>query len=323
MRSGPVLALLIAALWPLQASAQTVIESAGSRALGMGGAFVGVADDATAAFWNPAGLAGGPPAGMTIGWVDFRSGNQDALPASGPGRRTSKFVSVGTWPVALTYGTFEETRISEDLTRGVHTEHFRIAHYGTTIVQTLAQGLVAGATVKYLRGSAVSSPISGTSSRDALDAGRLIEADANGAIDLDVGVMADFGRARLGLTLRNLRQPSFSDGAGTGITLKKEARVGLAVLPTRGLTLAMDLDLETIALRDGPRRILAFGAEQRLGSRWAVRGGTRWSLEGSRRRVAAVGGSVAMRRSLWLDWHYTTGHIDADRGFGVALRVGS
>jgi hypothetical protein len=29
----------------------------GARALGMGGAFVGVADDATACFWNPAGLA--------------------------------------------------------------------------------------------------------------------------------------------------------------------------------------------------------------------------------------------------------------------------
>ena len=29
----------------------------GARALGLGGAFVGVADDATACFWNPAGLA--------------------------------------------------------------------------------------------------------------------------------------------------------------------------------------------------------------------------------------------------------------------------
>ena len=29
----------------------------GARALGLGGAFVGVADDVTASFWNPAGLA--------------------------------------------------------------------------------------------------------------------------------------------------------------------------------------------------------------------------------------------------------------------------
>ena len=29
----------------------------GARALGMGGAFVTIADDATAGYWNPAGLA--------------------------------------------------------------------------------------------------------------------------------------------------------------------------------------------------------------------------------------------------------------------------
>src|ERR1700722_3572912 len=30
----------------------------GARALGMGGAFVGLADDSTATYWNPAGLTG-------------------------------------------------------------------------------------------------------------------------------------------------------------------------------------------------------------------------------------------------------------------------
>ncbi len=33
------------------------LNSIGTRALGMGGAFVGLADDATALYWNPAGLA--------------------------------------------------------------------------------------------------------------------------------------------------------------------------------------------------------------------------------------------------------------------------
>jgi hypothetical protein len=317
------LLLLVALLWPVGASAQGIVESAGSRALGMGGAFVGVADDATAAYWNPAGLASGPPAGMTIGWVDFRTGNQNATPVPGPTHRTSKFVSLGTLPVAISYGTFEESRIATDLTRGDHSENVRISHFGTTIVQTVAQGFVVGTTVKYLRGSAVSGPINGVSTRDALNAAAKLEGSASGTIDVDVGVMADFGKARLGVTMRNLREPTFSDGAGTAIQLRRQSRVGLAVLPARGLTLAMDLDLDTVALRDGPRRILAFGVEQRLGTRWALRGGTRWSLEGSKRRVAAVGGSVALRRSLWLDWHYTSGGIDADRGYGVALRVGS
>ena len=32
------------------------LTGAGARAAGMGGAFIGVADDATAIVWNPAGL---------------------------------------------------------------------------------------------------------------------------------------------------------------------------------------------------------------------------------------------------------------------------
>ncbi|MEO6223141.1 MAG: hypothetical protein ABIP90_07805, partial [Vicinamibacterales bacterium] len=59
----------------IPASAQTGFEVIGSRALGMGGAFVAVADDPSAVFWNPAGLASGQPAGATIEWVRFRFGD--------------------------------------------------------------------------------------------------------------------------------------------------------------------------------------------------------------------------------------------------------
>src|SRR6266481_2044160 len=54
-------------LWPLffsfvslsaTAAAQTT-DTIGVRAQGMAGAFTAVADDATAGWWNPAGLAGG------------------------------------------------------------------------------------------------------------------------------------------------------------------------------------------------------------------------------------------------------------------------
>jgi hypothetical protein len=84
----------------------------------------------------------------------------------------------------------------------------------------------------------------------------------------------------------------------------------------------MDVDLDTADLRDGPRRILAFGGEHRFGHRWAVRSGVRWSLEGPRRTVGALGFSLGLRRNLWLDGHYTQGRLEADRGFGGALRAG-
>src|SRR3954468_21318827 len=43
-----------------------IFESIGIRAQGMGGAFVAVADDATATWWNPAGLAVGPFASSVL-----------------------------------------------------------------------------------------------------------------------------------------------------------------------------------------------------------------------------------------------------------------
>ena len=60
-------ALLVLVLWivPLSSIAQVPIfdiptsfnpVGSGARALGMGGAFIAVADDATAASWNPGGL---------------------------------------------------------------------------------------------------------------------------------------------------------------------------------------------------------------------------------------------------------------------------
>src|SRR5262249_55908215 len=51
-------ACVVALLWPTAALSQ-VYESVGIRAQGMAGAFVAVADDASATWWNPAGLATG------------------------------------------------------------------------------------------------------------------------------------------------------------------------------------------------------------------------------------------------------------------------
>ena len=68
-----------------RSQAQGLTEAVGARALGMAGAFVAVADDATATHWNPAGLVGGGPAGLTIGLHHFQIGNQDAPPAAGAG----------------------------------------------------------------------------------------------------------------------------------------------------------------------------------------------------------------------------------------------
>jgi hypothetical protein len=284
---------------------------------------VGVADDATAAYWNPAGLASGPPAGMTIGWVDFRTGNQGGPPVGGPTSRTSRFVSLGTWPIGLSYGSFHDNALVPVPGGGTRAETLGTWHFGATVLQTVTPGVVVGSTIRYVRGKATSAPVEGVSASDALERAAKLEGPSSGHLDFDIGAMADLGIARLGLTVRNLREPSFRDPDGSAITLRRHARVGLAVLPATGVTLAIDVDLDTVDLRDGPRRVLAVGGEDRFGHRWALRAGIRRNLEGSRRTVGAIGASLSLRRSVWLDGHYTRGRdLDADRGFGIALRAG-
>src|SRR5215813_8508072 len=90
----PVVCLL-AALWAQPAFAQ-IYEAVGIRAQGMGGAFVAVADDATASWWNPAGLATGP----YFSSVFERARLTDpATPAdAGPARRDSSTSFAATFP---------------------------------------------------------------------------------------------------------------------------------------------------------------------------------------------------------------------------------
>src|SRR5262245_46424075 len=60
-----LLAALVVVVCASPAAAQ-MWELVGTRAQGMGGAFVAVADDATATWWNPAGLATG--ATLSLVW---------------------------------------------------------------------------------------------------------------------------------------------------------------------------------------------------------------------------------------------------------------
>jgi long-subunit fatty acid transport protein len=62
----------------LQARA-SVVEGSGARALGMGGAFLARADDATAASWNPAGLSYLRLAELSAVWTQGRLQSQERL----------------------------------------------------------------------------------------------------------------------------------------------------------------------------------------------------------------------------------------------------
>jgi long-subunit fatty acid transport protein len=119
-RLGLAVALLA---WPVAAAAQGVLDTdriditgrqnltlgSGARAMGMGGAFLARADDATAASWNPAGLSylRLPEVSLVGGWSSYAV----ERPAAGTGRDYSllsdRFAGTAvdfgalTWPLAI------------------------------------------------------------------------------------------------------------------------------------------------------------------------------------------------------------------------------
>ena len=315
--------LVVVAATATAASAQiSSFETVGARALGMGGAFVAVANDATAVHWNPAGLVHGGPLGMTFGWDRFQTGNHKSPPYPGPRIDNNSLTSLATWPLALSFGRFKTTDLATGPTGALVTRSLGVSQVGVTVLQTIVPGLVAGSTIKIMRGRPTFGVADGATVGDALDHGSEIEGDAHTTVDFDLGVMVDLDKVRVGVASKNLREADFGTIAGIDTGLKRRVRLGVSVLPTDGLTFALDLDLDTADLAGGLRRMIAAGGESRLGRRAAMRGGVRWSRDGSADPIASVGGSVAIRPSFWLDGYYTRGRRDEDRGFGFAMRAG-
>src|SRR5689334_18656696 len=104
--AGAIGALLCSV--PTLASAQP-FESIGVRAQGLAGAFVAVADDATASWWNPAGLATGAYLSAVV--ERGQTTEPDDPPAQGPARRVTPTSVAVAFP-ALGF-SYYRLRISE------------------------------------------------------------------------------------------------------------------------------------------------------------------------------------------------------------------
>jgi hypothetical protein len=193
-----------------------------------------------------------------------------------------------------------------------------------TLVQTVIDRFVLASSVRFVRGIATVLPIEpGRDVEDALEAVTAFVGRADNTFDVDVGAMLDLGTARLGLAARNLREPEFEAAAEGRLKMQRQARAGVAILPTRTLTLAGDVDLTCTDTATGERRHVALGAEQWLANRRVgVRAGFRGSTIGDLRPLLAGGISVAARSSVWIDAHVSRGERGEARGWGVATRVG-
>ena len=309
-----------------------IVESVGNRALGMGGAFVAVAADSTATWWNPAGLATGPFSDMSIG----RAATD--LKGSVPARRdrvswfaaTAPAVGFSYYRLRITdirgFGPTGQVAVNRQDTRaGVSVRSFSASELGLTVVQSILPGIHVGATLKYVRGTVRGGADDGSRPPgELLDNGEKLEGgDAESRFDLDAGLIGAFGPVRLGAVMRNIREPEFGGGA---FTLPRQTRLGAAidVEKTGGppLILAVDADVRTYATATGDRRVIAAGAEQWVWrKRFGIRGGGRFNRVGAKERAATAGASIATRNGVYVEGQIVRGGSAAERGWGLGARV--
>lgn len=303
----------------------------------MAGAFVGVADDASAVYWNPAGLASGAFASFVL---DFGQGDQvpDGLAQSGASRQTGRILALSVPPVGLAYyrqgvyasGPAEPAVLGvagrEEVRTSVHA--LTTSTVGVALLHSLNDYVVVGTTLKLVRGRAAAGFAKTADAGDALDAAGELPGDSETKGDIDTGVMIAVNRIRLGLVARNLTTPSFklNTAGGEPVELEREARVGAAWgsgWPGMSrVVVAVDADLTARAAPSGDRRDLAGGVEtwwktRRIG----VRAGVRRSMIGDSRSVVAAGVSAGVTASIFLEAHVASGRQD-ERAWSLGARFG-
>lgn len=314
-------ALLVAfVLAPVAGLAQP-FEGVGARAQGMA-AFVAVADDASAVYWNPGGLASGAYFSLVLD----RTEAETKVAADGrAGGRSSWLLALSAPAIGLAYYRLRTTHVapSDRLspTPLSRVESLVTHHAGATVVHSIFNHLAAGATVKVVRGVATLGDAAGNP-EDLID-DRDIPGVSSNQFDVDVGIMATGSLVRAGLTLRNLTEPSFETSRDEELQLDRQARAGVALLLTPRWTAAVDFDLTRNRGPFGDVRTLALGTEARLTLRATARAGVQLNTAGDRGRtpLASVGASFAAFSSLLVDAHFSTGSDEAFRGWGVAGRV--
>ena len=322
------------------AGAQTL--SVGTRAQGMAGAFVAVADDASAVVWNPAGLATGALASVVIEGtaVDRPASGDPGTPAAGAGEGSSALVALALPPVGLSYARLRiDTAVAvspaegragsrEQGEPGLQVRSLVTHNVGVTLLHSLTDYLVVGTTVRLVSGGGAEATAAASGGWDAaFDQVEGIETTSSTTGDVDLGVMTSVGRFRIGLLARNLAAPEFDlEMAAEPVRLERHVRAGVAYgagwPATSALVVAVDADLTDVPSPSGERRDLAAGVEGWLAQRRVgLRGGMRASVLGDARPVATGGVSVAIKTGVYVDGHVAGGGDGSERSWGLGGRV--
>jgi hypothetical protein len=288
----------------------------------MGGAFVGVADDASAVYWNPAGLAAGAYFSLVLDGSSAKTTPANELSA---GSRSEWMLALSMPALGISYYRLRTSSV-RSAPQSPGAPAFRLDslvthHAGATLVQSLTDHLAVGTTVKLVRGTAASLVTTAGRPDDLLD-GWDVMGRSSSRVDLDVGVMAAGALGKVGITVRNATQPSFETGSGGELELPRQVRAGASVLLLQTWKVAGDVDLTKTTALSGVLREAAVGTEGQVTRRLAARGGLRFNTapDSPRTPAVSVGGSYAVLGSFLIDAQVTTGPESAFRGWGVAGR---
>jgi tetratricopeptide (TPR) repeat protein len=222
----------------------------GARAIGLGGAYSAVADDASTVFWNPAGL-------VDVGHQEIAGSHSD-LYGSGLRQDVVGFVLPLTPGHAVAFDWYHQGIEDSELKWG---ENRLDLAYALRVHQRVSLGISA----KYLTRST------------ELDGITLV--DSRGA-GLDFGVVAMPTRTvRLGIAAQDVTKTRLSDSdRGSYTAYPRGIRLGAAWTPTRRTLLALDVDDRIHAgLEFAPFEALAF------------RAGTQISTDGRESAIPAFG----------------------------------
>ena len=284
-------------------------ESVGIRAQGLAGAFVAVADDATASWWNPAGLA--TSQSFTDGIVEVGRGGHWGIAVGFPALGLS-YYHLNISQIAPSTSTGAGGTSRQDLgAAGIGlpvSESLGFNQFGATVGQSIGDHFVVATTVKVMNA----------------------QSETRG--DFDLGAMAAFGPIQAGLSVRNLVSGTFGSENGA-FELTRQARAGVAVTaPARGaierLTVSFDVDLIAAPVDGRDERHVAGGAEAWvLGHRVAVRGGLGFNIVSgdqvgdAQGAFGAAGFSVSPLRRVYVDGAAMWGPTEDRNRWGIDLRV--
>jgi hypothetical protein len=293
------------------ASAQA-IEEVGTRAQGMGGAFVAVANDSTATWWNPAGTAAGPFVDVTVGGARPTDGSAWGTAVTTPvlGGSFYRLRTAGTQspaPTAGPGGGRQEGRVE------LPQPSLRVGQFGATLAHSIFSRLHVGATIKVVHGLS-----------DADTAGESVQTHA----DVDLGGLGIVGPIRLGVVARNLSSPVVVRTASGAIRLDRQVRVGAAfdgalrpVDRTLPLVVSVDADVMSYDTIRGPRRTLAAGVERWFAARrFAARAGVRFNQVGEQERTVSIGASRRLVTGIVAEGFVTAGSRP-ERAWGLSLHA--